>query len=392
MTVNRFDFGQISEVRETPGGGRCIPAALTRVGVFPYRRADGSIRRELRHPDEVFNTDSLQALAQAPVTDLHPPDMVTADNWKDFAVGHVGETVRHDGRLVQASLAVQDAKAIKKIDAGERKEISCGYTCDLEHTPGTWNGERYDAVQRNITYNHAAIGPEKWGRAGSDVSLRLDSEDATCHFDDNPTPEKEKPMKMVKIDGIDIEEGSATHIQALEKQRDAAIKRADSAEAKISDAIKAEENIKGELEAEKKRADAAEASLEAASAPEKISALVKARTELIGKARKLDSDSDFDAMSEREIMVSALKKHDSDFDDTDRSDDFVAGMFGVAVKSSEKKVDATHSTSTGSLQVATKTATKKDAADKVDPREKHRKDSADAWQKPLAFSKDAPAS
>jgi len=187
MTVKRFDFGLISSVQKLPAGGRCIPAALTRVGIFPYKRPDGSIRRELRHPDEVFNLDSLASLAQAPVTALHPPDMVTASNWKKFSVGHVGETVKHDGKLVTANLTVQDEEAIKKIDAGDRKEISCGYTCDLEYTPGTFNGERYDAVQRSIRYNHAAIGPAQWGRAGSEVALRLDSEDATCHFD-NQTP------------------------------------------------------------------------------------------------------------------------------------------------------------------------------------------------------------
>ena len=32
---------------------------LTRVGIFEYRRPDGSIRRELRLPEEVFAPESL---------------------------------------------------------------------------------------------------------------------------------------------------------------------------------------------------------------------------------------------------------------------------------------------------------------------------------------------
>ncbi len=51
--------------------------------------------------------------------------------------------------------------------------------------PGTHRGERYDAVQTSIRYNHVALGPKDWGRAGSEASLRLDdnSAEAVEHFD-----------------------------------------------------------------------------------------------------------------------------------------------------------------------------------------------------------------
>src|SRR5690606_28507268 len=49
------------------------------------------------------------------------------------------------------------------IESGERKEISLGYKCQLDPTPGTWNGESYDAVQKNIVVNHVALGPKGWG-------------------------------------------------------------------------------------------------------------------------------------------------------------------------------------------------------------------------------------
>jgi len=32
-------------------------------------------------------------------------------------------------------------------------------------------------VQRDIVYNHAALGPRNWGRAGRDVALRVDASD-----------------------------------------------------------------------------------------------------------------------------------------------------------------------------------------------------------------------
>ena len=47
---------------------------------------------------------------------------------------------------------------------------------DLEFTPGEYNGQKYDAIQKNITNNHIAI---VWkGRAGKNASLRLDENDA----------------------------------------------------------------------------------------------------------------------------------------------------------------------------------------------------------------------
>src|SRR5690606_1327700 len=148
----------------------------TRVGVFVYQLPAGNVRRELRLPEEVFNADSLASLKLAPVTDLHVEDMVTPENWRYLAVEHVAEYVTQDGSHVLASLVVQDAEAIRKIDDGERRELSCGYHCTLEMTPGEYNGEPYDAIQRGIVYNHVALGPEGWARGGSTCALRLDSQ------------------------------------------------------------------------------------------------------------------------------------------------------------------------------------------------------------------------
>lgn len=104
--------------------------------------------------------------------------MVRTDNYRDLAAGHVSDDVREDsGRYVSATLVVQDAKLVELIERGDRREVSLGYTCQYDPTPGEWNGEHYDGVQRGIVYNHAAIGPRDWGRAGSEVSLRIDSAD-----------------------------------------------------------------------------------------------------------------------------------------------------------------------------------------------------------------------
>ncbi|MDP3278282.1 MAG: DUF2213 domain-containing protein [Deltaproteobacteria bacterium] len=160
----------------TPSGGVRLSAAITKAGVLTYRDTTGREWRELRPASEVFAEDSLRTLRGAPVTDLHPTKLVTPETWRELSVGHVGDDIAREDALVVASVLVQYAAEIARIEAGERKEISAGYVCEVDETPGiTAEGERYDRVQRAIRYNHAALGPSGWGRAGADVSLRLDA-------------------------------------------------------------------------------------------------------------------------------------------------------------------------------------------------------------------------
>ncbi|KKL41024.1 hypothetical protein LCGC14_2367830, partial [marine sediment metagenome] len=42
-----------------------------------------------------------------------------------------------------------DADAIRNIEAG-KVQLSCGYSCDFDPTPGEIDGEKYDGIQRNI--------------------------------------------------------------------------------------------------------------------------------------------------------------------------------------------------------------------------------------------------
>ena len=204
--VVRIDNGTTGSVERTPEGGLRVAANFTRVGVLPYSDGEKSWA-ELRPADEVFAADSLATLRGRPVTDMHPAERrVTADNWKKLSVGHVGDDVGHDDTFVNGHVRIEDADAVKSVDAGARRDLSCGYDCELDPTPGEFNGERYDAVQRNIRYNHVAVLPPGKGRAGSEVSLRLDGaaievprpEGATVHRADAA---QGNAMKTIKIKG-----------------------------------------------------------------------------------------------------------------------------------------------------------------------------------------------
>src|SRR5882672_209067 len=108
----REDIGTLRPSRKLSDGRLIADGHLTRSGVFVYLEAGGKQRREYRPPDEVFHNDSLQSFALAPVTDDHPPVMLTADNAKQYAIGMVGESVRKDGDHVAATIVVFDASTI----------------------------------------------------------------------------------------------------------------------------------------------------------------------------------------------------------------------------------------------------------------------------------------
>ncbi|MFU8803619.1 MAG: DUF2213 domain-containing protein, partial [Bradymonadaceae bacterium] len=194
-TVERYDRGELKSAVRTDEGYYLVEGFVSRPGVLEYRQADGSIRRELVLPEELHRADSLATLARKPVTVEHPPEFVSPENVEKYGVGDTDGEVEVEamGGFVKVKMAVRRKDGIAAIDQGI-KELSPGYLCDLEETPGDhpeWG--RYDAIQRNRRYNHTAI--TRAGRAGSQVSLRADSADQITPF--NP-PKRAYTMEDVK--------------------------------------------------------------------------------------------------------------------------------------------------------------------------------------------------
>lgn len=195
--VQRFDLGEIKSMELTPQGFLKVPGFATRTGVFTYKDAKGNVRRELRHPDDVFSPESLATLKYAPVTNDHPPKMLTPENVKQYSVGHATERVEVNRDLVETDLIIEDANAIKAVQDGKR-ELSAGYLADLIPEKGTYNGAEYDFRQKNIKNNHIALVAR--GRAGPEVRLRMDSNDAVLS-DDVETPAAEFTTSEQDADG-----------------------------------------------------------------------------------------------------------------------------------------------------------------------------------------------
>lgn len=179
-TVIRYDRAELLAPTRTPQGFLRADGIAARVGIYEYRNPDGSIRRELRPPEEVGHADALASFDGASVTLGHPAEEVTADNVRAHEVGTVSGVARFDGARVVTSTIIKDGKAIKQVERGLR-ELSPGYRMRLDVRPGAdrkyaYPGNpdgRWDAIQRDIRVNHLAIVER--ARGGADMRLRLDA-------------------------------------------------------------------------------------------------------------------------------------------------------------------------------------------------------------------------
>jgi len=177
----RFDIATLGEPKIDQNGYLQAPAALTKTGVFVYHRPDGTVTRELRHPDDVFKEDSLATLKHRPFTDGHPKiGKLDQTNTTQLSKGMIIADPKREDQFVTSTVLVMDGRTINKINRKDKpvRELSCGYNVDLVEESGTYNGEKYDHRQTNIVYNHVALVPK--GRAGPDARLRVDAEDGAA--------------------------------------------------------------------------------------------------------------------------------------------------------------------------------------------------------------------
>lgn len=171
-TVVRFDRGSLRKPEMTPQGFLKVEGLAARAGVLEYRNDDGSIRRELRLPEDVFAPESLASYEGASLTDDHPTVLVDADNVRTLEAGSI-TTARRDGDWVAVPMVIKDKKVVKKVRSG-LTGLSAGYTIRLDETPGVHPVYgRYDAIQRDIRINHLAVAVPV-PRAGDAARIRMD--------------------------------------------------------------------------------------------------------------------------------------------------------------------------------------------------------------------------
>ena len=320
------DSATLSGVKITGEGYLIADAFCVRTGIQKYAgyevgRADLAVVNVYRPEAEVFSEDSIRSFSHVPVTNDHPSVAVTADNWKDLAVGEVSTDALRDGQRLRMPLILKDKGAIADVQAGKR-ELSAGYACDLIWEDGvTPDGIAYQAKQTNIRANHVAVVQR--GRAGKEFRIG-DSVDAWGAAPIIADEETKMNLQKITFDGITIEvtDAGAQAIAKLQGQIEKLVADAATATA----ALAAKDTEIGGLKIELKTAQDAKPTAAI------LDALATERQTVIDAAKKIKADIVTDGKDLAAIRKEAVASKFGDDMVKDASADTVNGMFLAATK------------------------------------------------------------
>ncbi|MDE9455636.1 DUF2213 domain-containing protein [Xenorhabdus bovienii] len=167
MSKRTYDLNGWLEVKDNP---------ISKVGVFDYMGSEigapnpGDLYRVYRPAEELESQATIESFKLKPFIDEH--EMLGKDGTpaeKKGIEGVIGENVYFDYPYLRGNIKILSNAALNQIDNG-KIELSPGYRCRYEFTPGTFEGEQYDAIQRDIRGNHLALVEE--GRTGIDVAVQ----------------------------------------------------------------------------------------------------------------------------------------------------------------------------------------------------------------------------
>lgn len=226
------------------GGAVAVRARAARTGVYEYAGRevdpenkhglrDKALVRVLRDENTVFDDKAVRSFIGKPITDNHPAEPVTADNWRKHARGTIMGALR-DGDYLAFDLLLTDAEAIAKVDAGKR-ELSNGYAADLEFGAFTApDGTVCDARQTSVTGNHVALVDR--GRAGPECAIKdaalcdAISAEHLALLSTLINDRKEPAMaNIIIVDGLPVSLADEAAVRAVLDKKDAAIAAAQTA-------------------------------------------------------------------------------------------------------------------------------------------------------------------
>jgi hypothetical protein len=337
----------------TPAGFLITDAIVTRAGIFDYYE-NGKLVREYRSPDEVFSKESMDSLKFIPVTAIvddsgsfvHPQEKIDGKNYKDYMVGSVGENVeRKPGDLLGCKVQIMDKDTVSWIQDqhknGKDVSLSLGYSAIVANSPGVDNKEgRYDAVQKNIVYNHLSIVDK--GRAGEHVKLKLDQKGRKDNMPDK-TVQINHPA--IRLDGftmdalsVEVPEAQVPILNNLLAKLDAAanliqtnidrekteISKKDTT---ITELEASRDEHKDSLDKVKKDLEEVKAELSDWQNPtsDKVQSLLKSRADLEETAKALEVK--VDGLTDKQIKIEVVKKVHDGLDISEREDTYIDARY-----------------------------------------------------------------
>ena len=314
----------LTGIRRTADGYAVAEVPVARTGIQDYAgyevgRPDMQRVSVYRPPETVFDDEYVASMSGRPVTDDHPPEAVTADNWRKYSHGHTGNMIRKDeaNGLIFVPMIISDSALIEKLDAGKR-EVSCGYSCELVWEDGeTPEGVRYQAKQINARINHIAVVDK--GRAGSQCRIG----DNWAEF--NESKEPLVAVKTITYDGVPLEATDAAEA-VINKLVDAR----DALKQELADAVKETADVTAAKDKELAAKDAEIDKLkEAQLSQDAIDALADAKAEVVSQAKAILGDADLETKGKsvadirRETVAAKL----GDAAVADKSDDYIEARF-----------------------------------------------------------------
>lgn len=327
------DKVSVSTTRRTSDGYLVADVKVARTGIQYYAghemgRPDLGIVSVYRPESEVFSKDSMSSFAHKPVTDNHPDESVGATNWKDLAVGSIGEDVARDGDFIRVPLVVMDAASIKKVEDGKR-ELSAGYSCEIVWGDGVApDGSKYQATQKDIRVNHVAIVTS--ARAGSEARIGDDAGKwGVSPVHTKPADGKESLMadalRKVLVDGLQVEttDAGATAIEKLMKDLSSSAARIETLTADHAKALADKDATIAKKDAE---IDTLKGKVLDGSA---LDAAVQARGDLIATAKAIVSDIETQGLSDAAIRKAVVTKKLGDSVVKDKSDAYIDARFDI---------------------------------------------------------------
>lgn len=356
----RFDKGTL-EVLESRDGFLRARVTIAKTGVFPYIR-NGKMRREAKLPEELFSPVTIESAKLKPVIEDHPPlsdngGLLNSENYRKYVKGSLGDSIEvSDETYLVANETVFDKSLIESLAKGDKREVSIGFECTIDETPGTFNGEPYDVIQRNILINHIAHVAN--GRAGGEVRAHLDSLDISYQTIEEAIMPTTKEVKKDSSDATQVPAGQSPPANSQAEnwltqffQKLMSMTSSPSPSAETVDAPKPNEmdSLKAQIDALtkenadlKKRlnpsTDKADQKPVQDSNEEIISKRTNERMKLVETAKAVIKDFKHDGLTDREIRTHVIKAITPNVEiKQDWSDDLVTVAFDTSVSVAKDK-------------------------------------------------------
>lgn len=292
---------------------------VARTGIYIYQQPDGTIRREYRPPEEVFDADSEASFVGKPIVVGHPASgIVNSDTAKDLAIGTIlSSGYPKDETNIACDIVIHNPSAI-----GEKRGLSLGYRVDIEETPGTTpDGQQYDAIQRNIRINHLAVVDR--ARAGAKARLNLDGDEII---------EGVETKMKIKIDSVDFEvdEKIANYVNSLQSKEENARVKLDTANTELKSVKEQNTALKADADTLKAKADAMTAERDALKA--KVDAADAEKEKAVKEAvEAVKADMQERAELEETAKIAKVEKTDG-LTNAELKEGIVKAAFGESFK------------------------------------------------------------